>query len=279
MRYAFLALPLLFSLACSGHDEGTHQHGEDMASPLASEITLRFAGLVGSEPFACGRSFTVAGTQLQGADFRLYLSDIKLIDGSGGEVPVSLVSDGKWQTDRVALLDFEDKTGDCIGTADINSQIRGRVATPAATYTGLRFTVGVPFVDNHQDRAAAPAPLNLSAMFWSWQSGYKFVRAEGKTAGNVPFVVHIGSTGCVKDGGGQVTSCSSPNRATVTVPLTDPGKQTVVVDLAALLGGSNLANPAECHSESDKAECGPYFKALGIPFMGQAATPQVFRVQ
>lgn len=279
MRQATLVLPFLFSLACSGHDPADHQHAEDMASPLSADVTLRFQGVVGSEAFACGRSFSSAGMQFQAADFRLYLSDVKLLDASGAEVPVSLTNDGKWQTDRVALLDFEDKTGDCTGTTEVNAQIRGRVASPSATYTGLRFTVGVPFVDNHQDRAAAPAPLNLSAMFWSWQSGYKFVRAEGKTAGSVPFVVHVGSTGCMKDGTGQVTSCSSPNRATITVPLTDPAKQTVLVDLAALLAGSNLANPAECHSESDKAECAPYFKALGLPFMGQSSAQAVFRLQ
>ncbi len=277
---SLLSLPFLLAAACTGHDHSAHQHDEeDMAASLSSDVTLSFQGVVGSEAFACGRSFGSGPGMFQPADFRLYLSEIKLLDANGTEVPVALTNDGKWQSDRVALLDFEDKTGDCTGTSETNTQIRGKVAAPTATYTGLRFTVGVPFVDNHQDRAAAPAPLNLSAMFWSWQSGYKFLRAEGKTTSSVPFVAHIGSTGCTKDGSGQVVSCSSPNRATVTIPLTDPSRQTVRVDLAALLGGSNLASPAECHSESDKTECGPYFKALGLSFMGQANTQSVFRVQ
>lgn len=280
MRYRVLPFAFLFSLACGGHDHSGHQHDEaDMATSGSTEITLNFRGMVGAESFACGRSYTAGGAMLQAADFRLYLSDIQLLNSSGGSEPILLTNDGKWQTDRVALLDFEDKTGDCTGTSEVNTQIRGRVQTPSSSWTGLRFTVGIPFVDNHQDRAAAAAPLNLSAMFWSWQSGYKFLRFEGKTSSSVPFVVHIGSTGCVKDVGGQVTSCSSPNRATITVNLTDPSSQTVLVDAAALLSGANLANPVECHSESDKAECGSYFKALGLPFMGQTAAQSLFRVQ
>lgn len=280
MRRQVLPLSFLFSLACGGHDHSTHPHDEpDMANPASADITLNFKGVVGSESFACGRSYAQSGATLQAADFRLYISDVKLLNSAGGEEPVQLTADGKWQTDRVALIDFEDKTGDCTGTSEVNTQIRGRVKTPQTTWSGLRFTVGVPFVDNHQDRAAAAAPLNLSAMFWSWQSGYKFLRFEGKTSSSVPFVVHVGSTGCVKDVGGQVTSCSSPNRATITINLTDPSSQTVVVDAAALLSGVNLANPAECHSESDKAECGSYFKALGLPFLGQTGTQSLFRVQ
>jgi uncharacterized repeat protein (TIGR04052 family) len=280
MRRHVIPLSFLFFLACGGHDHSAHQHDEpDMANPASADITLSFKGVVGSESFACGRSYAQSGTTLQAADFRLYISDVKLLNSAGGEEPVLLTADGKWQTDRVALIDFEDKTGDCTGTGEVNTQIRGRVNNPQTTWSGLRFTVGVPFVDNHQDRAAAAAPLNLSAMFWSWQSGYKFLRFEGKTSSSVPFVVHVGSTGCVKDVGGQVTSCSSPNRATITVNLTDPGSQTVVVDAAALLSGVNLANPAECHSESDKAECGSYFKALGLPFLGQSGTQSLFRVQ
>lgn len=280
MLHRVLPFSFLFSLACSGPDHPGHTHDEpDMAPPSSTEITLNFRGVVGAESFACGRSYSAAGAMLQAADFRLYVSDVQLLNRNGGAEPVLLTSDGKWQTDRVALLDFEDKTGDCTGTSEVNTQIRGRVQGSSQPWTGLRFTVGVPFVDNHQDRAAAAAPLNLSAMFWSWQSGYKFLRFEGKTSASVPYVVHIGSTGCVKDVGGQVTGCSSPNRATITVNLTDPSQQAVLVDAAALLNGANLANPTECHSESDKAECGSYFKALGLPFMGQTGPQSLFRVQ
>ena len=144
---------------------------------------------------------------------------------------------------------------------------------------GLRFTVGVPFAQNHQDQAAAPSPLNLTGMFWSWQSGYKFVRIEGKTASGSAYLLHLGSTGCAKDGSGQVTSCTSPNRATVTLSGFDPARNTIAVDLAALLAGSDLSASAECHSQSDKAACAPYFKALGLPFMEKPATQSAFRVE
>ena len=45
-------------------------------------------------------------------------------------------------------------------------------------YTGLLFTVGVPFALDHVDAATAPAPLNFTAMNWVWQAGFKFIRSE-----------------------------------------------------------------------------------------------------
>jgi len=46
--------------------------------------------------------------------------------------------------DDLALLDFEDGTGGCVnGTPDVNDRVAGTV--PEGHYTGLRFTLGVPF--------------------------------------------------------------------------------------------------------------------------------------
>ena len=249
-------------------------------APSTDAVSLSFKAVVGDKAFACGQSYSgVGGQTLLPADFRLYVHDLVLLTTSGQQVPVTLDADGKWQSGGVALLDFEDRTGDCAGTTEVNTRVQGTVAGGAQTYSGLRFTVGVPFAQNHQDQAAAPSPLNLTGMFWSWQSGYKFVRIEGKTASGSAYLLHLGSTGCAKDGSGQVTSCTSPNRATVTLSGFDPARNTIAVDLAALLAGSDLSASAECHSQSDKAACAPYFKALGRPFMEKPATQSAFRVE
>lgn len=276
---ALLAIALTLGTGCTP-DEGNGPSGADLGTS-SSAVVIRFKGVVGSTPFACGQSYPgVGGQTLVPADFRLYVQDLKLLTDSGAEVPVRLDADGKWQTADLALLDFEDKTGECTGTTEVNTQIRGTVASSAQKWSGLRFTVGVPFAQNHQDRATAASPLNLTSMFWSWQSGYKFVRIEGKTMASTSYVLHLGSTGCVKDANDRVTSCTSPNRATITLNGFDPAQGTVAVDLAALLGGSNLSAAAECHSQGDKAECGPFFKALGLPFMGGQPTPQsAFRAE
>jgi hypothetical protein len=61
----------------------------------------------------------------------------------------------------------------------------------------VRFSVGVPYDENHRDAATQAAPLGTeSGMFWSWNSGYIFHRIEGKvdSAGvEKPFVFHIGA--------------------------------------------------------------------------------------
>ena len=38
--------------------------------------------------------------------------------------------------------------------------------------------LGVPFPLNHTDITTAPAPLDLTSMDWSWQSGRKFAKIE-----------------------------------------------------------------------------------------------------
>lgn len=137
------------------------------------EITLQFAAKVGDAPFACGEQYSglgTRGTSFIPADFRLYISEIQLIDSEQRLVPLSLTQDGLWQYEDVALLDFEDKTPPCsLGTTQTNTVVRGRA--PRRDYRGVRFVLGIPFRLNHLDGTSAPSPLALSAMFWSWQGG------------------------------------------------------------------------------------------------------------
>lgn len=77
-------------------------------------ITLQFTGAVGDEVFSCGTVYEGLGaeeTSTEFMDFRLYVHDIRLIDADGEEVPVELMQDGVWQVENVALLDFEDGSG------------------------------------------------------------------------------------------------------------------------------------------------------------------------
>src|SRR5690606_37806949 len=126
---------------------------------------------------------------------------VRLIDDGGNEVAVTLTDDDLWQDDSVALLDFEDASMGCAanGTTETNSTVVGTV--PEGTYTGVVFELGVPFEKNHQDVAAADAPLSVGAMFWVWQGGFKFVRidmidADGMAPDN-GWNLHLGSTGCM----------------------------------------------------------------------------------
>jgi|GEM_PF-2527814 len=257
-------------------------------SPSAGtlDVQIRFAGVMGSEPFECGKKYTNVGAEGSSAepiDFRFYVMDVRLLDEAGSDVPVQLTPDGAFQSEDVALIDFEDKTGACDnGTAQTNDVIRGTV--PFGKYRGIAFTIGVPESINHTDVATAPSPLNLTGMNWSWAMGRIFLvsgmRADtGSTDGGAPtndHFVHVGSTGCTgtpEDGG--TVSCTKPNRATFRFATFRPSANVVTVDLKELMKDQNLATVMHgCHSFG-AANCEKPFGHVGIDFAtGQPTATQ-----
>lgn len=251
-------------------------------------VILNFAAKVGDAAFACGQQYTGLGTRgstFIPADLRLYLSDIRLIDADDRAMPVILDQDGVWQFENVVALDFEDGTPPCsLGTPQMNLTVKGRVAP--GEYNGVRFVLGLPFSLNHLDSATSQSPLNLSAMFWSWQGGRKFLRIDEATD---LFRIHVGSTQC------QATiptrpptaPCGRPNRGEVILRDFDPATQTIVADLAALLASSDLETNQEetapgCMSGFEDGDCGPLFQNLGINFdngLPDASRQTFFRVE
>jgi uncharacterized repeat protein (TIGR04052 family) len=134
-------------------------------------------------------------------NLQFYVYDIELIDAQGRPEPLRLDTVASWQSADVALLDLAGGAG-----TQRNTSIRGRLK--AGTYTGIRFTVGVPFALNHANPLTAAAPLDRGEMFWTWQSGYKFLRADS---------FHLGSTGCSSSSALRPPQapCAQPNRMRV----------------------------------------------------------------
>jgi len=273
------------------------------ASPAASTqpVVVRFAAQVNGQPFACGQSYAGVGSTrstITPSDFRFYVSEVALVDEAGRAVPVTLVQDGVWQVDNIALLDFENGVGPCRnGTAGMNTEVRGSV--PAGRYVGLRFTLGVPFARNHGDPTVAPSPLNLTAMFWNWQGGYKFVKfdtaSSGQPATVAPpdprgggnasgFSVHLGSTLCASPSRTEApkAQCGNPNRVTVAFDRFDAARQVIVADIGAVLADANVDVNAPntspgCMSFLNDADCPPVMAAFGLAYGGIAAPgPQRF---
>jgi uncharacterized repeat protein (TIGR04052 family) len=274
-RTLLLTLAALAAPAC-----GDNEPGPSPDAPL--DVALTFKPRVGTQPFACGQTYTGLGTTgatYEPKDFRLYVHNVRLINEASEEVPLQLKEDGAWQRDGVVMLDFEDKTGLCTnGTQAMNDRILG--TAPRGQYVGLRFTVGMPFAKNHQDVSIASAPFNVSTLFWSWAGGYKFIRLDGRTSG-LPngHNFHLGSTECQASGPNQVTSCQRPNRFDVELSSFDPtGANSVVLDVAALFAGSNMdTNQAQtapgCMSDGTDEDCAPIFQRLGLGFGSAQGTP------
>jgi len=256
-------------------------------------VSLRFDAVVGGEAFACGKSYDGIGTtrsHITPTDLRFYVSDVALVDSQGRVVPVTLQQDQRWQYRNVALLDFEDGTGPCgNGTPGTHREIVGTVAP--GHYTGLRFTMGLPFELNHVDPTIAPPPLNLTAMFWVWQSGFRFFKLDMSTSGqplpagsahdaamtkdmNRPagFPVHLGSTECASASATTPppAACAYPNLVQVSFDSFDVTRNRVVIDIAKLLADANVDVNAPktapgCMSAIGDVDCTAILRAFGLP--------------
>jgi uncharacterized repeat protein (TIGR04052 family) len=260
------------------------------AAAQTQQIAIHFKGVVGNEDFDCGKSYTGIGatkSTIRPKDFRFYIHNVRVLDETGKAVPVELTQDNKWQLDDLALIDFENGKGGCgNGTPETNATVVGNV--PAGhSYSGLQFTVGVPFAKNHTDLTKMPSPLDLTGMAWVWNAGRKFMRVEVGTTGKPRgWVLHLGSTGCTPNETKITvpTSCLHPNRPEIALTGFDPARDQVAVDLAALLKDSNIDGKPEqtsggCMSSTKDPDCAPFFANLGLALTGsEELHPQtVFR--
>lgn len=257
-----------------------------LAAPAFADepLTLPFAAEIGGQPLACGTDYAGLGTAGTGAtptDFRFFVSDVALIDAAGTEHPAELTEDGIWQSRGIALLDFEDGSGACSnGTPQTNTALKLTAPeAPEGGWQGVSFTVGLPPELNHADPVMAPSPLNLTSMFWSWQTGYTFLRLDLKTDAG-PWFLHLGATMCAGDSPTSPpdAACRNPNAPRVVLKGPLDGA-TVVAAAGALVGAVDLSERPEkgmagCMSMPGSAACAAAFPVMGLPYDDTPAAPQ-----
>lgn len=247
-------------------------------------VTLDFAAVAGATPISCSSSLSGLGTTNASgtlSDMRFYISNVKLVKADGSTAPLTLTATDNYNVtkgaDAVTLIDLEDNTGNCSGTAGLNSKITGTV--PAGDYVGVKMTLGVPFSMNHTDQTAdvsvTPAVINNAVhpgMAWSWAGGRKFTKIEVTNSAWTAnkFNVHLGSTGCTgtNPAAGQVDSCSRPNRVDFAFSSFDPTTQKIAVDVKDLLSANDVtvngSGPTGCMSGNTDPECVEIFNALSL---------------
>ena len=260
---------------------------EDAGQPRGfsqTPLTIHFNAQVGKSLLECGTEYGGLGLKnstAEIADARLFVSGIELLDPHGDWQPFQIADSSPWQSGGVALLDFEDGTAACSdsGTPLMNQTVTGVVGDGGSdNYDGIRFVVGVPNELNHLDNALTDAPLNVPGMFWTWQSGYKFIRLDLNVRGesNKRFNIHIGSTGCASSAPTKAPTepCARENRSVIELegPFEANDIVTVSMDLASLISGANLeANtpataPGCMSSAADSVDCAPLYRSLGMSF-------------
>ncbi len=269
----FLGLLALLSMISCKNDSKTTTN---------QSVTIPFLAKSGSQDISCQVTLKNLGRDAVDAtlkDFRFYIHDLKLLAADGQEFLVNL-DNNSWQSENLALLDFQDREDNCGGDAKLtHTSVTGSVAG-GASFTGLSFKLGVPVAFNHIDQASAKAPLDVASLFWSWQTGYKFLRADFAPVGGITrpsdpdysgttFNIHLGSTGCLGDPElGESVSCERLNVPSITLSNFNLGTSSVAIDLAALVKGIPLsldeAETPGCMSGAKDPECQAIFENLGL---------------
>lgn len=259
---------LSLSLSCC--EEGNSE--EESSAPV--EVEISFEVRVGELPFQCGETFEEVGasaSSLTFTDLRFFVHDLSLINSNGDLTPLVLTEDDVWQRDQVALLDFEDGCEN--GNGVLNTSVKG--VLPAGSYEGVQFSVGVPAALNSPETAleGRGSPLNLSAMFWSWRSGYKYLRLDTDLSS---FRIHLGANACESD-----FVCAEPNIATFTLEGYQADRDLISLDLKTLLQDSDLTENTEgtapgCMGQSDDPDCVGIFNHFNL---GEEGFPSAFKVR
>lgn len=243
------ALLALAALALVGCEADTME--DDASLSLLLDARVGTQTLVANAP---NQAYTVNGRKMTLASARVYLSDIILLREDGTEVPVSMEpvtlpakaedgTDTQVTVDRRVVLARSDAGGTSYTLGDV----------PAGAYKGVRFNVGLAGLANRADATQAPATSPLATQtdksnYWSWNSGYIFLRLDGKVDANGDGVaddadwnVHLGTSAML-----------TPVELLEPFDLEEGEMQDlhVMVDYARMLQGIDYGNAANfvCHT-------------------------------
>ena len=233
----------------SGCQPNTLQQASDLSASHAT-ISVPVLFRFNQAPLTCNQSIRLQSNAWSINKLAFFISDLAVKTASNDvwqSLPLS-VSD--WQTNNTALLWFNHECGNQ-NDANFNHQLA--INTSKAMWqaaTQVSFELAVPFIDNHTNPLIQASPLNIPDMFWSWQSGHKFVRIDLSTDANTPqssWSYHLGSVGCESASSMRAPKhpCSMPNRFKITVNKS-PNQAALFFDLAALLENIDPGTMRSC---------------------------------
>lgn len=153
---------------------------EDAPSPTDTKgsfsIHMEYLWAMSGEPFEMNTNLyhPMTGDTLNYSTFKHYISNVTLVKADGST----------WSPDEsYHLLDVSDPSSLILQFDDV----------PNGTYTSLTLTLGVDSARNVSGaQTGALDPAN--GMFWSWNSGYIMIKAEGTSpqSGSGTFGYHLG---------------------------------------------------------------------------------------
>lgn len=156
-------------------------------------LTLEFDHVVGDQDLQLdkGTYTNAAGEQLTINLFQYYISNIKLKTKDGKEYAIP-----------------QDSSYFLVREHDVNSQKITLHDIPVGNYTEVSFVIGIDSLRNTMELSQRTGVLDIGnaeagkSMYWSWNSGYIFVKMEGTSPqapvgndGQQKYRYHIGGYG------------------------------------------------------------------------------------
>lgn len=204
MKKSFYLLLGLFLIAVSACDDDNVTVIPDPTGKTTGNLTITMKHVWGSSAMSYNQTVSLPSTEkVQFSRLSYLLSDFYLVNEAGTKVALpnqyALIEDHK---DNVAFT-----------LTDI----------PFGTYSSFGFSIGLDSAINHGDpnqyESTHPlSPINNS-LHWNWVGGYIFTAIEGKMIpSDETFVFHLAGVQhkLTYELEIQLTSTSTPNRATIT---------------------------------------------------------------
>ena len=237
---AFRACFLLFLMGCSEQKQ---------------ESSLHVTPIFNNQKLQCEQSFSADENTWQIGQIQFFISQLELQNQQGEWQKIALLTSAE-QVHDVALLGVN-----CRSQQAGNWQIKFNSPIDLNAYKKARFSLGVPFELNHLNPLTQSSPLNVSSMFWVWQTGHKFARIELENQHD-DWLFHLGSVGCQSPSvmRSPQNACRYPNLFSVEVELNDT--KQIYFDLEALTANIQLSSTTSCQSEHDNPSCQQLFNHL-----------------
>lgn len=170
----FVSAVVLFS-SCSKDKD--NDPVPDPGNPVAPKLTIEFDHLAGNKKFYFDSTYTTAnGDQITPTLFKYYISNIRLVGVNNAEYAVP---------ESYFLVNHDIDDSKMINLSNL----------PEGKFKSIRFILGVDSARNMSGaQTGALDPVN--GMFWTWNTGYIFLKLEG-TSPSVPsatneFSFHVG---------------------------------------------------------------------------------------
>lgn len=222
------AVAVAFLLSCARDEDNKPQEPAATHAELLLDSHFKW----GSAPLETQTLLVSTGEDSLSLDYAgMYLTDFVLIQEDNTELPLS---------GQVILL----KTG--------SEQAFSLGQVPIGTYKGVRFSVGSAALNTKQpiDYESGPLALQDPGMWWTWNSGYIFMRLDGwvdmdgdgvASDDNSPLTLHLGTNNFAM----PVSSLE-----TTSFVISADGHNTLHmnVDLRELLNGVDLATERVTHT-------------------------------